>query len=256
MAREKLRQIIEDLTTRYDVKSMNTDAFYQAIIGIYGKTYHPLSYPEFCEHKKKLWNQGVYTSNSLHGDYFIIHNHNLEIGINIRFYLNAHNAENARKIIVATAKGLEPKRKFRIKTIGNGNYGYDRYDNIVVYVNANDDIKYFANFLKELSDNNKELFDDEVPFPARKIAKGLGYGTSVFRGVYTILGNDISKGYSVSFNSLHGSVLNVLFPEFKKRKISDLDKKAELYAQALEQACFDPDNMHLILGMKDPLEDF
>ncbi|MBW2966137.1 hypothetical protein KY342_03470 [Candidatus Woesearchaeota archaeon] len=255
MSRQKLRQIIEDLTTRYDVNSMDTNDFYRAIIGVHNKEYHPLSYSEFDEHKRGLFDAGINTYSYGYGESFLIYNHDLEIGRNIRFYLNAHNAENARKIIVEAAKGLGDERRFRIKTIGNGNYGYERYDNIVVYVNANDDAKYFANFLKELSNNNKELFDDDVPFPARKIAKGFGYGTSILKRTYIIFGNHIRKGYSVSFNSLHGSVLNLLFSEFRKREISDLDEKTELYAQALEQACFDPDNMHLIIGMEDPLKD-
>ena len=235
MAREKLRQIIEDLTTRYDVDKMDDDDFYKSIIGIYNKRYNPLSYSEFCEHKKKLWDHGVCTSASLYGDEFLIYNNNLPSGRNIRFYMNARDAESARKIIIDTVKNMKNERQFRIKTVGNGNYGYDRYDNIVVYVNMSADIKYFADFLKALSDNNKELFDDEVPFPARKIARGIGYGTSVFKMDHILFGKYISKGDAVSFNSLHACVLNLLFSEFRERDILDLDEKAELYVQALKQ---------------------
>ena len=41
----------------------------------------------------------------------------------------------------------------------------------------------------------------------------------------------------------------------EEKKINDLDERAELYSQALEQANFNPENIHLILGVEDPLED-
>lgn len=255
MSRQKLRKIIEDLSASYNVNSMDCDDFYRAIIGIYGKEGHPLSLFEFEEHRKALWDAGVWAGPSYCGDAFLMYNQNLPHGKNMRFYLNAHDAENARKIIVLAVNRLEGKR-FRIKTIGYNNYGYGRYDNTVLYVNAKDDVKYVANILQELSNENKELFDSDIPFTTKKIAKGIGYGTSVGVGPYDILGRRIGRSYSkFSFNTLQGLVLSRLFNKFQKRDC-DLDEKTELYAQALEQAGFDPENMHLTLGLEDPLKDF
>jgi len=254
MSKERLKQIITDLSTSYDINSMDDNDFYKAIIGIYKKEYHPLSLFEFEDHRKALWDQGIFAGPSACGESFLMYSHNLPRGKNIRFYLNAHDAESARKIIVSTVKELEEKR-FRIKTIGHGNYGYDRYDNIVVYVNINEGVRYTANVLQKISNENKELFDDKIPFTTKKIAKGVGYGISVDSVNYNILGNQIRCYNKISFNELHAFVLDIIFKEFEEKKIDDLDEKVELYSQALEQANFDPENIHFILGVNDPLED-
>lgn len=254
MSKERLKQIITDLSTSYDVNSMDDNDFYKAIIGIYKKQYHPLSLLEFEEHRTALWDQGIFAGPSPSGDSFLMYSHNLPPGKNVRFYLNAHDAESARKIIVSAVKELKDE-KYRIKTIGHENYGYERYDNIVVYVNINNGVKYIADFLQDFSNKNKELFDNEIPFTTKKIAKGICYGVSVDYGPYQVLGYQICGCEKVSFNELHSFVLGLLFNEFREKNITDLDEKAELYSKALGQANFNQDNMHLILGIDDPLED-
>ncbi|MBW2965562.1 hypothetical protein KY342_00495 [Candidatus Woesearchaeota archaeon] len=257
MTNPKLKQIIEYLAGLYmnkleiTGKKMLWEDFHRAMLGIYGKEPYRMPKSEFEEHKKELEKIGIVES-STESEKFLEIDNDLPLGMNIRFYINAHDARSAREICKATVNGLK-KQRFKIKTSGRATFPYDRFDNTVLYINKNDDVKSVIEFYQELTKSNETLFDNEVPLITQKFAKGIGIAVSPEYEKREILGNYFGY-FKFTFNGLHSTVLNILFDEYRKRGISDLNQMTDLYSQALKQAGFNPEKPYLNLGMEDPLD--
>lgn len=249
MPNPKLKQIIEDLAIKYCEKPMDWDGFHDSIVGVYGKERCPLSSSECNKHTEELLQrQGIFTEVSEYENFLKV-DHDIPLGSNIRFYMNAHDAESAREIVKAVVKELEGQR-FKIKTVWHDEDGYTRFDNTVLYVNRNENIRRVAEFLQRLPES---LFDEDVPFTVKKIARGIGYALSTLYVQRTVLGHDLGCRKFI-FNELHSTVLKILFGEFVKRGISDLDEMTELYIEALKGAHLNPEKPYLNLGIEDPLD--
>jgi hypothetical protein len=251
MGNEKLRQIIEDIAEIYNKrdKPMTFDDFYEVIVGVYGKECRALSYKESSEHKRDLLENGIYTRFFHDSDSFLLYEHNLRAGRHLRFYMNAHDAGSAREIAKSIRRFMGD-RGYQLKLVNKDQYGYSRFDNMVFYLHLNDDIKRAAEFLQSLP---LGYFEEGVPLHTKKIAKGIGYATSVKAYRHVILGEAYNHD-RCSFNCLHSIVLKRTFDTAIEKEIEDTDEITLLYRQALIDAGFDPENTHLNGGIEDPLK--
>ena len=73
MARERLKEIIEDIFKKYDVDEMDDNDFYKAIVGVYGKKKNSLEWGDFYQHKSALAEEGILTYSSLYSNSFLIY---------------------------------------------------------------------------------------------------------------------------------------------------------------------------------------
>ena len=243
------RQIIEYMGEQFTVydKYLNWEAFYDIMIGVFGKELNPVSWGEMDKQRKELRKSGIYLGSFDGDDGFLDHDFGMPPGRHARFYLNAHDAEGRKEILEAIVS--EFKRGFKIKTVGTTKNGFTRYDNTIMYVGINDSGKYF-DFLKNLPE---EHFDDEVPLLTKKIGKGVGYGVSARKCVMTVLGYPLNTK-NMSFSSVHSIVLQRTFDKAIKDEIEDYDVITEVYKHALTGARFDSERPYLLAEMKDPFE--
>jgi len=253
MTREDLKERLEDFARQIPQGSYDEFDFYKLIVGVYGKEHDPLSCSEYFKQLEEIAALGLpYWPSSERESFLIIMKKLPQQSKNIRFYINSHNADSAISIVKAAAHDLIDRVNFQFKLVGRDNYGYSRFDNTILYVNIND-AKTAAEVLLALSEKEPYLFDEDVPFTTRKIAKGIGYALTPLVCQREIFGERL-KYHKYSPNFLHSLVLKRTFEEADKRGVKDPDKITGLYMQALEQAYIDPEKPYLNLGMKDPLE--
>lgn len=258
MTNPKLMEIIEKVVDIYEQRDevMEFGDFYALITGVYGKKCRVLSEEEAAGHQMALAKAGVYAISEDETDRAVSYNHGLRLGRHMRFYVNAHDADSSVEIV----KGLAPRiddREYKIKLISQDKAGYDCLDNVVLYVPLNDCLEFHAKLLQGLASEHPEHFDDETLFTARRIGRGISYATSVPLWRCAILGQEfIQDRYQnkFSFNGLHALVLKRTFDAAIDRMIEDLDELTALYAQALKDARFDPERIHLNSLNRDPLE--
>jgi hypothetical protein len=248
------RQIIEYMGEQFKVhdKYLDWEAFYNIIIGVYGKEANPIPWDELNEQRHELRKSGVHLSQFNGSDGFLADDFGMPPGKHLRFYLNAHDAAGRKQILESIVSEFRSSGGFKIKTVGTARNGFTRYDNTILYVGI-DDAANYADFISGFSAEHAECFDDEVPLMTRKIGKGAGYAASTRKGVFHVLGNPLNST-NLSFSSVHSLVLQRTFDKAIKDNIEEYAVITDLYRQALTGARFDPEKPYLNSGMKDPLE--
>ena len=249
MERQELRQHIEHFyrlyTEKYDM--------YQAIIGVHDKELEDWPYAKYRKYADALENaSGAYPDQSEHCGFVRLRS-GLREGKHVRFYMNSHDSESVIEIAGTIFNKLKKKAGFQLKTIGPRNYGFSRFDNTVLYVNANDNVRLAAEELQKLS-CQEGLFDEETPFAARKIARGVCYAFTPVSCHRVILGQYL-RHWKYAFNELHSIVLERTFGVCAEKQITGLEEMFELYTQALVEARINPEKPHLSIGVQDPLAD-
>jgi hypothetical protein len=223
---------------------------YCSILGVHDKELDEWSFSKFWDYQEALKKaSGLCVALSEHRGFVRMRSMFHEQRKNARFYINSHDEETVMEIVAGICSRLNGSYSFQIKTIGPHNYGFARYDNTILYVNMPANLRHIADALKEMPEN---LFDEETPFAAKKISKGICYAFSPPSCPRVVLGKPLDC-WKYPFNDLHAKVLETTFEVCKEKNITDLDEMAGLYAQALEDARFDPENPHLWLGLPDPI---
>lgn len=248
------RQIIEYMAEQFMThdKYLDWEAFYDIIVGVFGKKPKPITRDELDEQKAELRKRGVYLSSFYGGDGFLVDDYDLPIGKHLRFYLNAHDSAGRKQILESIVGEFKDARGFKVKTVGTADYGFSRLDNTILYVGVNDATRY-VDGLRRLSSEHPESFDNEVPLMTRKLGKGIGYAVSSWRSMVRVLG-DPMRLTDMSYTMAHSAVLQRTFDKAIRDGMEDYAAITEVYKHALLGARFDPENPYLNAGMKEPFE--